>query len=102
MLDTLEMVKKNFLNVNEFQSIQNLHELVVALQVENWKQTKGDKTFNPEWKVGEDVFGFKESAIQLINNTFVSFGEYSNYGMQDGAEDKSVNAHNCRKSSILS
>ena len=31
MLDILEVVKKNFENVAEFQSIQNLHELLIAL-----------------------------------------------------------------------
>ena len=36
--------------------------------------------------------------MELINQTYASFGKYVNYS----AEDKSVNAHNCRKSAILS
>jgi hypothetical protein len=39
----------------------------------------------------------------LITHIFASFSAFENYGMEgDSATDKSVNAHNCRKSSIMS
>jgi len=38
----------------------------------------------------------------LVKNVYSSFTYYESYGLDGEKEDKSVNAHNCRKSCLLS
>ena len=48
----------------------------------------------------EQVFDTTLSDFALIQNIYASFSHFEDYGLD--TEDKSVNAHNCRKSCILS
>lgn len=51
----------------------------------------------------ETAFDVETKAKDLVNHLFASFSAFENYGMEgDEYKDKSVNAHNCRKSCIMS
>ena len=51
----------------------------------------------------ETAFDVETKAEDLITHLFASFSAFENYGMDGEAPtDKSVNAHNCRKSCIMS
>lgn len=51
----------------------------------------------------ETAFDVETKPEDLITHIFASFSAYENYGMDgDAPTDKSVNAHNCRKSCIMS
>jgi len=100
----IEMVRLNYENVDEFQSIYFLHELLLSLVVpivlkheatpltiETFSQKLDAATAEPLFKDFSPDFDF-------LANLFASFKKYQAYNM----EDRSVNGHNCRKSAYLS
>ena len=62
----------------------------------NEASTKLDKNGAFDAKLAE------KPTFDFIKNLYASFHLYENFGLEDGKEDKTVNAHNCRKSAILS
>ena len=51
----------------------------------------------------ETAFDVETKPEDLVTHIFASFSAFENYGMDGEAQkDKSVNAHNCRKSCIMS
>jgi len=111
--DLLSIVLNNFKNVGEFQSIQNLNELLISVVVENMVRS-GIKVTDTAEKImynlnvlaqsisGDKVFASSEDAFDLLSITFASFYQFQSFGITETSEDKSVNAHNCRKSAMLS
>mmetsp|Transcript_8641 Transcript_8641/g.14628 ORF Transcript_8641/g.14628 Transcript_8641/m.14628 type:complete len:524 (+) Transcript_8641:690-2261(+) len=115
-----KIIRQNYYNVSEeYQSIFNLHELLISLAVDYAKVSKCElKAITPAnllYKMYEasqkvegregtfmDEYLGKEDGEELIVHLFSSFTFYKGYGMKEGEEDKSNNAHNCRKFSTLS
>ena len=96
----------------EFQSIFELHELSITLCLD-YLIKNGIKFEDGASKILYDLnetstkleTAFDESLVEtpssaLIHHLYASFNKYEDFGL--AKEDKSVNAHNCRKSAILS
>ena len=67
MEDLCKVVRENFNNIKEFQSIQNMHELLISLAVENI-QTKGVQVDKDSAKLAASLEESKqtnESAFQV-------------------------------------
>jgi len=88
-----------------------LHELLISLAVENIgaiDPANADKTLydfhaGAASMTAENAFDVETKPEDLINHIFASFSAFENYGMYgEEQKDKSVNAHNCRKSCIMS
>jgi len=110
--DLSQVIKQNFEDVGEFQSIQNLNELYASLCVQKASKAglkiTDDLTklkSNLSTKVSSDsLFSFSDDPLALVYQTYCSFSQFVNFGVDSDGKvtDKSVNAHNCRKSATLS
>lgn len=107
--DLMQVIRGNFENVKEFQSIQNLHELLVSICVENIQRTGAQLDQTSEQLIESIThlkgtpFTFDPSlgATDQLFFTVASFAAFEKFGVTEQSEDKSTNAHNCRKSSAL-
>lgn len=106
----MKVVKGNFENVKEFQSIQNLNEVLISICVENVAKSEAKLDQAPELIIKSitelqgEPFTFDGSLdpVALLLNVVASFAAFESYGATGDAVDKSTNAHNCRKSALLS
>ena len=111
--ELFQILKFNYQNVTtEFQSIFELHELCITLCVD-YLIKNGVKFDDSASKILYDLnetatkldAPFDEGVVdqpnmELFNHLYASFGKFEDFGLDK--DDKSVNAHNCRKSAILS
>lgn len=96
------MIRFNYTQVkDDFQSIFNLHELLVTLAVQ---QCPCDSSFDFMLKTLADaaapatLFPDFTSSADFLVALFGSFRHYASYDLAD----RSVNGQNCRKSALLS
>ncbi|CDW74130.1 UNKNOWN [Stylonychia lemnae] len=103
-----QIIKSNYNNVNEFQSIYDHHEFLISLIVNQLKKQSStiiDQAFVEsldQQNIPEDGQQFQpfdfNNALDSLRHLYASFKKYESLDL----DNKTTNYHNCRKSSILS
>ena len=78
-------------------------ENIGSIDPANSAKTQYDFQSASSSMTAETAFDVETKPEDLMTHVFASFSAFENYGMDGEAPtDKSVNAHNCRKSCIMS